>query len=555
MASLDEMWARFSLMEEEKGGAEVSKEEDEIVHRLAGRFYMKRVLNVDAVARTFKPLWRTAGELKIRDIGEHILLFEFEDVLDLERVMEFEPWSYDKHLVAFERVLDIESVPFLEFSRSTFWVQMHNILERSLKVEVGEMIGKTIGRVIQVADLEDDSAGSEFLRVRINIDISKPLPRASLRKEEQQYGEWLRAEPLRVSRKIVVVVLGSSRSQAPWWRKRDNNKGPSSNYPSNSSSKENADNSKEVHSFAHSAANMVMDYGEVSKPFDGNDGKVNPVMDGGIQCHELTHGLHVKKQAKVLEEVVVGLTLNDKLDECVSETNGECMKMSVGLGVNARKFEVMPMQDCTNQITNSASVGSMRKWKKLAREVGQGVVSPSPMIVDRRPVMDDIDRSVVWNRTTFGHVRSALKRLMVELKEAEEGDCYRTDPGRIQLLRKDIGSLQSREEYDNGVWVEDETDMGGVVEKYFQNIFSTSNPSGFDSILNGIPFPVEVDVDPCLKDDNGVWVEDETDMGGVVEKYFQNIFSTSNPSGFDSILNGIPFPVEVDVDPCLKGDG
>ena len=77
---------------------------------------------MDAVARTFKPLWRTAGELKIRDIGEHILLFEFEDALDLERVMEFEPWSYDKHLVAFERVLDIESVPFLDFSRATFWV-------------------------------------------------------------------------------------------------------------------------------------------------------------------------------------------------------------------------------------------------------------------------------------------------------------------------------------------------------------------------------------------------------------------------------------------------
>ena len=134
---------------------------------------------MDIVARTFKPLWRIAGELKIRDIGEHILLFEFEDVLDLEQVLEFEPWSYDKHLVAFERVFDIELVPFLDFSRATFWVQIHNIPERSLKVEVGELIGMSIGRVIQVADPEDDDADSEFLRVRINIDISKPLLRCS----------------------------------------------------------------------------------------------------------------------------------------------------------------------------------------------------------------------------------------------------------------------------------------------------------------------------------------------------------------------------------------
>ena len=43
---------------------------------------------MDAVAQTFKPLWRTVGELKIRDIGEQILMFEFEDILDLECVLE-----------------------------------------------------------------------------------------------------------------------------------------------------------------------------------------------------------------------------------------------------------------------------------------------------------------------------------------------------------------------------------------------------------------------------------------------------------------------------------
>ena len=72
-----------------------------MIHRLAGRFFIKRVVNVDAIARTFK-LWEPIGELKIRDVGKNILLFEFEDVLDLKRVLDFEPWSYDKNLVAFQ---------------------------------------------------------------------------------------------------------------------------------------------------------------------------------------------------------------------------------------------------------------------------------------------------------------------------------------------------------------------------------------------------------------------------------------------------------------------
>ena len=402
MASLDEMWARFSLTEEEEGGAEVPKEEEESVYCLVGRFCTKRVLNVDAVAHTFKPLWRTADELKIRDIGEHILLFEFENVLDLERVLEFEPWSYDKHLVAFECVFDIESVPFLDFSRASFWVQIHNIPERSLKVEVGELIGKTVGRVIQVADPEDDGAGSEFLRVRINIDISKPLlycsklcsegkqvgwvglkyerlpnfyywcghvaygerdyevwlrGKGSLRKEEQQYGEWLRAESLRGTRKTVVVVSGTSRSQAPWWRKRDSNKGPS---------KENADNFKETQSFAHSAANMAMDYVEISKPMRGNGSNVNNVRGFGVQSHEVNHGLHANKPTNRLEEIAVGLNLNDKLDGFVGEKNGEVLKRSVGLGAKVRKGDIRPVAESGilswgGRTINSVKINSNKK--------------------------------------------------------------------------------------------------------------------------------------------------------------------------------------------------
>jgi len=53
----------------------------------------------------------------------------------------------------------------LEFSRATFWVQFHNILELSLKHETGKQIGKSIGEVIQVADPKDDGSGGEFLRV------------------------------------------------------------------------------------------------------------------------------------------------------------------------------------------------------------------------------------------------------------------------------------------------------------------------------------------------------------------------------------------------------
>ena len=56
---------------------------------------------MEAVGRMFKPLWKLKGELKIRDLGDSILVFDFEEGLNLERVLELEPWMYDKHMVVF----------------------------------------------------------------------------------------------------------------------------------------------------------------------------------------------------------------------------------------------------------------------------------------------------------------------------------------------------------------------------------------------------------------------------------------------------------------------
>ena len=36
-----------------------------------------------------------------------------------------------------------------------------------------------------------------------------------------------------------------------------------------------------------------------------------------------------------------------------------------------------------------------------------------------------------------------------------------------------------------------------------------------------------------------MWRDDEGRMGGIIEQYFGDIYTTSNPSGFKDILNGI----------------
>ena len=98
-------WENLSLTAEESTKLSLTKSKNlkEKEYVLAAKFLTKRALNVEAIGRTFKPLWRARDEFKIREAGDHILLFVFKLETDAERVLAQEPWSFDKHLVLFQR--------------------------------------------------------------------------------------------------------------------------------------------------------------------------------------------------------------------------------------------------------------------------------------------------------------------------------------------------------------------------------------------------------------------------------------------------------------------
>ena len=58
---------------------------------VAVKFFTHTALNMEAIARTFKPLWHTKLGFEVKDVGNHIVLFVFGDEVDTERVLMGEP--------------------------------------------------------------------------------------------------------------------------------------------------------------------------------------------------------------------------------------------------------------------------------------------------------------------------------------------------------------------------------------------------------------------------------------------------------------------------------
>ena len=143
---------------------------------LATKFFTKRIVNIDAIAKMFRPLWRARQNFNIRDAGNNNLVFAFELEVDVEKVLLGEPWSFDKHLVVFQRYDGKSPLEELDFNFLKFWVQIHYLPFRLLTPEVALVIGETLGIVILSKDTSEMVSGN-FISVRMAIYITQPLCR------------------------------------------------------------------------------------------------------------------------------------------------------------------------------------------------------------------------------------------------------------------------------------------------------------------------------------------------------------------------------------------
>ena len=131
---------------------------------------------MEAIGRTFKPLWKAQNGFHIRVVGSHTILFVFEVESDAERVLAMEPWTFDKHLVLLQKYDGSCPVRQLQFSKIKFWIQLHGLPVSKLNWKTAMEVGKSVGSVSH-SENRGDMIGGDFLRVRVEVDVSKPLCR------------------------------------------------------------------------------------------------------------------------------------------------------------------------------------------------------------------------------------------------------------------------------------------------------------------------------------------------------------------------------------------
>ena len=167
------------MFDREGSGCSLTTDDSSNDFSIFAKFFTKRALNIDVIARTFNPLWRYHSGFKIKSLDDHIILFTFDNKDNVDRILLSEPWSFDKHLVVLQQYEKEMPIYDIKFERASFWDQLHGIPLHYMTLEATLKISNVIGEVSRPKKFKGVDRGN-FLQLKVSIDLSLPLCRGRL---------------------------------------------------------------------------------------------------------------------------------------------------------------------------------------------------------------------------------------------------------------------------------------------------------------------------------------------------------------------------------------
>jgi hypothetical protein len=144
---------------------------------LIGKIWAGKRINRDGFVRVFKRIWRTDGEVAFKEVQPNVWMFEFSQEGDKQRVLAGRPWSFDRFIIALSEFDGSIPSSQWDFTTSPFWIQIHDMPLICMTKAIGSKIGESLG-ILEEVDIEGDKVEwGSVLRIRVVIDLQKPLER------------------------------------------------------------------------------------------------------------------------------------------------------------------------------------------------------------------------------------------------------------------------------------------------------------------------------------------------------------------------------------------
>ena len=193
---MEELWKKFSLSEEEKGVLsvdyqDVERSKEHTQFSLLFRLQTNKEFNKEAFKSTLQKLRKGPHRVTIKEVGNNLFLAVFVTEEHMMDVLDRSPWSFDKRLVLLKRFEGDLSPSNVKFQWSPFWIRVFNIPIKNMNTTISKRIAKEIGTPLLIDAPKSGLAWGPFLRMRVDIDITKPLMRGKMVHIEDMEEGWV----------------------------------------------------------------------------------------------------------------------------------------------------------------------------------------------------------------------------------------------------------------------------------------------------------------------------------------------------------------------------
>lgn len=142
--------------------------------RVFGRAVSLRGIKNTVIRNVLRIACASYGLVRMTEIDDRTIAFDFNSARDREQILDMAPWSVHDLSLNLKECRSNIRIEEIEFHIMQLWVQVYGLSFDMHNPDNAVQIADSIGRCRGVEPLNTMKQRS-FLRVRVDVDVSKPL--------------------------------------------------------------------------------------------------------------------------------------------------------------------------------------------------------------------------------------------------------------------------------------------------------------------------------------------------------------------------------------------
>lgn len=158
---------------------------------VVARFLSEGYVDFSAMQQTMAALWKPGMGVYMKELEANLFLFQFYHEVDVKRVMEGCPWSFNRRALIMQRMHEGEIPRNIELKWMDLWIQVYDLKPGFMTERILTEVGNYTGKFVSSCPSNFSGVWRDYFRIRVTIDVSKPLKRRMKVKRAAENWFWI----------------------------------------------------------------------------------------------------------------------------------------------------------------------------------------------------------------------------------------------------------------------------------------------------------------------------------------------------------------------------